>query len=447
MRLLQFFFEEFASESTKHFKWMENNATRNPQRRSIFCSHVRTLHKFARHNCDPAYIMPPSSTLEVESLYNSHGLKYVILLTSDKMRATVLQALGYAFVASAVGSYLWLTDVHEALRDSQWGVHGAATRKTHRELTMPLAKSIVEVASEFKFFPTFAVFGLLGFFVKRWRNFIFCAWRVEGRLKDMAIMVGSSVADPANPKAVEQLYKVYRYMCACMALQYKAVLDGIGADGNTALDSIARLGLLTEAEVRVLRPCGSRARDTVTTWIGLCAIDGCRDGHLLAPLFPREMFFAELTKMRAQMMFFHGNNVYPISQHWLSLVTVAIDMWSLVLIVGAPFRLFCPPSMRLGLLAALQPWTSVATFFNLLFFWGTLTLCQQLQRPFENDCDTFNIDALIAGTEETIFASLRASFNTGAACGLAIDHATGPKQTHAHVHAHAHAHAHVHVNM
>ena len=53
MRLLRFFFEEFASESTKHFKWMENNATRNPQRRSIFCSHVRTLHKFARHNCDP----------------------------------------------------------------------------------------------------------------------------------------------------------------------------------------------------------------------------------------------------------------------------------------------------------------------------------------------------------------------------------------------------------
>ena len=113
------------------------------------------------------------------------------------------------------------------------------------------------------------------------------------------------------------------------------------------------------------------------------------------------------------MMFFHGNNFYPISQHWISMVTFAVDIWTLLLMVGTPFRMYAAPTESMGALGALQVWTSVSIFTVLLVFWGTLTLCQALQKPFTQDCDTFNIDALIAGTEETCFANLRASWNVG----------------------------------
>ena len=46
-------------------------------------------------------------------------------------------------------------------------------------------------------------------------------------------------------------------------------------------------------------------------------------------------------------------------------------------------------------------------------FWGTLAVCKVLERPFENakDCDVYNIDALVVGTEQTLFANLRAMLN------------------------------------
>jgi len=36
---------------------------------------------------------------------------------------------------------------------------------------------------------------------------------------------------------------------------------------------------------------------------------------------------------------------------------------------------------------------------------------QLLAAPFDNEVDTFNLDALIAGTEQTLFAYMRSSFD------------------------------------
>merc|ERR1719362_1712515 len=69
--------------------------------------------------------------------------------------------------------------------------------------------------------------------------------------------------------------------------------------------------------------------------------------------------------------------------------------------------------MQYTLIRGLQPTTVVTVFLMTLGFWGAEILINILAQPFDNDfaIDTFNIDALIAGTELTLFASLRASFD------------------------------------
>eukprot|EP00928_Gymnodinium_smaydae_P036522 TRINITY_DN25518_c0_g1_i2.p2 TRINITY_DN25518_c0_g1~~TRINITY_DN25518_c0_g1_i2.p2 ORF type:complete len:112 (+),score=15.23 TRINITY_DN25518_c0_g1_i2:3-338(+) len=93
------------------------------------------------------------------------------------------------------------------------------------------------------------------------------------------------------------------------------------------------------------------------------------------------------------------------------MVQIAVDIWVLLLTIGAPFKLYVPVSQELGLLCALQPWITVGTFPILFAYWGVLAVCDLIQKPFNADIDTINIDALVAGTEETLFANLRAKFN------------------------------------
>mmetsp|Transcript_40230 Transcript_40230/g.81188 ORF Transcript_40230/g.81188 Transcript_40230/m.81188 type:complete len:82 (+) Transcript_40230:2-247(+) len=68
-------------------------------------------------------------------------------------------------------------------------------------------------------------------------------------------------------------------------------------------------------------------------------------------------------------------------------------------------------------LVGLQPLTILSVFLMTVCFWGAESLAYALATPFASRIDTFNIDALIAGTEQTLFASLRASFDNAARRG------------------------------
>ena len=83
-------------------------------------------------------------------------------------------------------------------------------------------------------------------------------------------------------------------------------------------------------------------------------------------------------------------------------------LYMLLLLLLLSSSSLCVCAMQL---CALQPWTFLATFTIILSYWLTLTMCQVLAKPFGQDTDTFNIDALIGGTEQTAFHNLRASFH------------------------------------
>lgn len=110
-----------------------------------------------------------------------------------------------------------------------------------------------------------------------------------------------------------------------------------------------------------------------------------------------------------------GNNFYPVSNRWVAIVFFVVELWTWITLLGAPFRRYAPPTEELDWLGALQPWTFLSTFTIIFAFWVTLTMCEVLAKPFGQDTDTYNIDALIGGTEQTVFHNLRSSFNGKAA--------------------------------
>merc|ERR1719313_1688577 len=55
--------------------------------------------------------------------------------------------------------------------------------------------------------------------------------------------------------------------------------------------------------------------------------------------------------------------------------------------------------------------TMFGVFLMVLCFLGAGGIARALHSPFSYNLDSFNIDALIAGTEQTLFSYLRASFD------------------------------------
>merc|ERR1711920_156457 len=86
-----------------------------------------------------------------------------------------------------------------------------------------------------------------------------------------------------------------------------------------------------------------------------------------------------------------------------------VDIYCALMILGYPFSMFA--SQAQTYFYGFQPFTFLTVFLMTLSFWGAESLTLLLAAPFENEIDTFNLDALIAGTEQTLFASMRSSFD------------------------------------
>ena len=136
----------------------------------------------------------------------------------------------------------------------------------------------------------------------RWRNFIFAGWRVEGRIKDISIIVGASVLDPDDPRTREWLFVYYRYIVAVMALQYKSIIGDF--DPADPFPKMLELEMITEAEASTLKAAGSRARDTVITWLGVLPLQASNEGIVSSTNFAHDILLEKVADMRGNMMFF-----------------------------------------------------------------------------------------------------------------------------------------------
>ena len=94
---------------------------------------------------------------------------------------------------------------------------------------------------------------------------------------------------------------------------------------------------------------------------------------------------------------------------------MTIDLFALMVVVGYPFRYYDGAVTQAvddrSEQMCWQPITIIGVFCMLIFYWGSTAIMTILHHPFASSLDTFDIDALIAGTEQTIFSSLRATFD------------------------------------
>jgi len=339
--------------------------------------------------------------MEIEPPYYSRAMLYSLFFT-EQLGEVVLICFAWGLLSGGVGTAICISIVEER--------SGKSLVENLNEWTT--GDRLGDLLSDFKWFPTFLLVGHLAFYVQRWRNFMFAGWRVEGRLKDVGLLVGADVRDPNDGATRALMFKIYRYLVLAMALQYRVVLPELAAlgMGSELAQFLQKLGLLTAQEIPQLVPCGSRMRDTVLGWIAYEVNSNCNPGGAKLLCGQNTLVVNQkITDARAQMMFFHGNNFYPQPNFYAAFVKVVVDTYCAIIIVTYPFKM-----LTLDENSGFQPMTVVSVFLMVLCFLGFESLVPILSKPFAHRHDTFNIDALIAGTEETAFAYLRVGFDAEA---------------------------------
>jgi len=383
------------AELDSHATWQKARKKVFEQHKAIYCSHIRSEANFVRGNDDPALILPPSSPMEIEAPYYTRVMIYSYFGTKE-LRDVMLLCLGLALFAGGLGTLICV-----------W------TRNAEMEAWLDATGDhTTEMFGDFKWFVIFLLVGHLGFYIKRWRNFIFAAWRVEGRMKDMGILIGSDVSNPDDPAARSLMFKIYRYMILVMALQYRVTLPELSqlGTGDALVQRLQKLGLLTSEEAKVLKPAGSRMRDTVLSWIGVeVTHNGPQKTKILLGVNNMNIM-QNLTETRGNMMFFHGNNFYPQPNLLAAYVKMVVDVYCVLVVTAYPFKFLTKADLTR--LAGFQPFTIIGVFLMTVTFLGFESLANLLSKPFASRYDTFNIDALIAGTEQTLFASMRGCFDS-----------------------------------
>tara|TARA_B100000795_G_scaffold70522_1_gene49429 strand:- start:1366 stop:1866 length:501 start_codon:yes stop_codon:yes gene_type:complete len=155
-----------------------------------FVSHRRTEENFVRGNLDPLREMPPAYPPERAPCTYNQALLRKVLFLQPHIQEAVMDSLGVAFIAGALGSLCWFVATEEGEYFSREGLESTA-------VVLSMASVFVdEILANFQFFPAFLLLGLLTFIVSRWREFLITCHTVQARLHDIGVCVGMAVMKP-----------------------------------------------------------------------------------------------------------------------------------------------------------------------------------------------------------------------------------------------------------
>ena len=160
------------------------------------------------------------------------------------MFSTIVSCIGWAFISGAIASRLWLYKHQETLDKDLPNYSGV------KAWIEAVQKGCEIFTGDYKFFPTFLIFGLLGRTVEKWQNWLGLCLAVQGRLMDVAVSVGGSVKSPDSEETRTILWQLYCYLNTVHALLYEAV----NSDLPHTVEEFIPLGLLTDEEAQYLEP-------------------------------------------------------------------------------------------------------------------------------------------------------------------------------------------------
>ena len=371
-------------------------AFRRSTQYSVFIGHVRSKANFIREAADPALRLPPAYTAERAVVAHTSGVLYYVLLSSGKMQSVLCTAVGLALLSTALAPWASFASAHPD--DVPDAVH----------LLFALARSQVgSLIASYSFFPLFLLLGLLSYVTARWRDWLVNSHTVQAALHDIGLGVGSCLINP-DAEAKAAVYDLYRYLNTIHALLYQSVVPHLPQKPSEMI----QLGLLTKGEADILGQAANKQRDLLLTWAGQ-KIEALRqsghiDGGVLALSF-------SLLKLRAMCARHHDLFLRHMPNIWFAASRLLVDLLIALLLIQLPLN-----AVESHLLDAeghtvdshLQSIhcaiTAVGAFFVAFAFGAAWSVVELLNNPFAAELDSINVDPLIASTDRTLFAQLRA---------------------------------------
>jgi hypothetical protein len=328
-----------------------------------------------------------------ESTLTSRKSTYTYLLAYT-LPGIVDVAFMYAFFTGAIGTYLSIRDAEA--RESPFPTD------TWEHGLLESVGSISATVDDFKFLPTLFVVQYLNRSVNKWIEIMEGCWSMQGRVHDLALLVGSGMQQVAEDTSEARrrravLFRIYRYLNCFHAWTFCGVDPRI-KDADSLLKGMLDAGLLTGEEVAEVTPMKKKA-DAFLNWLGQVFMQELDHGSIRPHL--TNAFITQLCRLRGCSA---GWSDLTISHPPISLSSMAyvlIDVYIILILVSYPFSKFAPD-------ACFQFASMVSAFLVGLCYTSMLRVCFLMnQSPLNPKGDCVNVDATLCSTDMHIYTFLR----------------------------------------
>ena len=297
--------------------------------------------------------------------------------------------------------------------------------------------AVDNLISHYSFFPIFLLLGLLSYVTSRWRDWHHNCQRVQGRLQNIGLTVGISITEQPDEETKELVYDLYRYLNAVHKMNYQSVTPHLECLLSAGF---VKLGLLTQGEMVLLEPMGNKQRDTLITWAGRIVEKIIRNGKIRNDIRFEDSF----KELRGICGEHHDLFLRNMPNSWFAASRLLVDILILLMLLELPLSGLDmstyngydeAPTRALAVHCAI---TLVSAFIASFAYGAAWSVVQQLSNPFAAELDTYaaaasalcvprrparpvpkltslasgrgryNVDPLMASTERTLFAQLRA---------------------------------------
>jgi len=254
-----------------------------------FVKTQRTETNFCRNNADPGLVLPLPYEPEYEPVFPQSVVMpvtgFLLVNTLEQVFSPqactiVLGSLGWALLCSSVSTVIVLAIRYE----EACGARGFSDPDSIYFWVESMATASGKMLADYRFFPIFLIVGYIAFVVERWREWFANCHVMQGRLHDIAILLGACVGPNPSFPVRKRLFKIYRYLNALQALCYKSALPSL-CELAIETDFVKQLKLFTLDEAYAVLAAGGTPRELVFTWLAaecqfLYKMEGVTPNHV-----------------------------------------------------------------------------------------------------------------------------------------------------------------------
>jgi hypothetical protein len=245
--------------------------------------------------------------------------------------------------------------------------------------------------------------------IGRWKDMVSAAWKVQGALHNLALLVGSNLQNDEDQKIA---YRFYRYLTLVHMLQFKGLTEIFQFDYD-ALENVSLIDSDESVKERAaLTACRDKDRDGVITWIGMLLRQCIDHGHL--PTDQANLLFEQLSRLRGDCVTLHDLLSFqpPISLAILMQILMEIQVATHAAGVAGSYaqsnyevQKSLDGDVQWSCEMSWQP--ALSAMVTTVVFASIITLCEWLRLPFRGDFDDVNAEFLVFSSARTCFHTLK----------------------------------------